>query len=125
MVRRLRLIVIGSGPGKREGAAQAAYFGKRVAVIEKERLREGATQHSRVCRPRRCSRPRLRVGLPQRELYSTVQFSLNRDLTVNDLMCRKEVIVRGEIDRCVRTSTVTASSSAPAPPASRARTPSR
>src|SRR5829696_9224974 len=30
------LIVIGSGPAVHKGAAQVAYFGKRVALIEKE-----------------------------------------------------------------------------------------
>ena len=29
------LIVIGSGPGGEKGAAQAAYFGKKVALIER------------------------------------------------------------------------------------------
>ena len=29
------LIVIGSGPAGEKGAAQAAYFGKRVAIIER------------------------------------------------------------------------------------------
>ena len=28
------LIVIGSGPAGEKGAAQAAYFGKRVAIVE-------------------------------------------------------------------------------------------
>src|SRR3989304_1862985 len=31
------LIVIGSGPAGEKGAAQAAYFGKRVALVEGER----------------------------------------------------------------------------------------
>ena len=30
------LVVIGSGPGGEKGAAQAAYFGKNVALIEKD-----------------------------------------------------------------------------------------
>ena len=36
------LVVIGSGPAGEKGAAQAAYFGKRVAIIEKQRLVGGA-----------------------------------------------------------------------------------
>ena len=31
------LIVIGSGPAGEKGAVQAAYFGKRVALIEHDR----------------------------------------------------------------------------------------
>jgi NAD(P) transhydrogenase len=30
------LLVIGSGPAGEKGAAQAAYFGKRVALVERE-----------------------------------------------------------------------------------------
>src|SRR5947208_775482 len=36
------LIVIGSGPAGEKGAAQAAYFGKRVALIEREAMPGGA-----------------------------------------------------------------------------------
>ena len=36
------LVVIGSGPAGEKGAAQAAYFGKRVALIEKEPWLGGA-----------------------------------------------------------------------------------
>ncbi len=36
------LVVIGSGPAGEKGAAQAAYFGKRVAIVEKEPWLGGA-----------------------------------------------------------------------------------
>ena len=36
------LVVIGSGPAAEKGAAQAAYFGKRVALVEKETRFGGA-----------------------------------------------------------------------------------
>ena len=36
------LIVIGSGPAGEKGAAQAAYFGKTVALIEREPVLGGA-----------------------------------------------------------------------------------
>ena len=36
------LIVVGSGPAGEKGAAQAAYFGKRVALVERERWLGGA-----------------------------------------------------------------------------------
>jgi NAD(P) transhydrogenase len=39
---RYDLVVIGSGPAGEKGAAQAAYFGKRVAVVERERYVGGA-----------------------------------------------------------------------------------
>ena len=40
------LIVIGAGPGGEKAAAQAAYFGKRVAIIEKELHPGGAAVHT-------------------------------------------------------------------------------
>ena len=33
-MERYDLVVIGSGPAGEKGAAQAAYFGKRVALVE-------------------------------------------------------------------------------------------
>ena len=36
------LLVIGSGPAGEKGAAQGAYFGKKVALIEKESVPGGA-----------------------------------------------------------------------------------
>jgi heterodisulfide reductase subunit A-like polyferredoxin len=35
------LVVIGSGPAGEKGAVQAAYFGKKVALVEKEELPGG------------------------------------------------------------------------------------
>ena len=40
------LIVIGSGPAGEKGAAQAAYFGKRVALIEREAVLGGAAANT-------------------------------------------------------------------------------
>ena len=37
MGERYDMVVIGSGPAGEKGAAQAAYFGKRVAVVEQAR----------------------------------------------------------------------------------------
>jgi len=42
------LIVIGSGPAGEKGAAQAAYFGKRVAIIEKAKQVGGAIAQTAV-----------------------------------------------------------------------------
>jgi NAD(P) transhydrogenase len=41
-VESFDLVVIGSGPGGEKGAAQAAYFGKRVALIERRAELGGA-----------------------------------------------------------------------------------
>ena len=46
MSERFDLVVIGAGPAGEKGAAQAAYFGKRVAVIEREPEPGGAAVHT-------------------------------------------------------------------------------
>jgi hypothetical protein len=40
------LILIGSGPAGEKGAAQAAYFGKKVALIEREPFPGGASANT-------------------------------------------------------------------------------
>jgi len=44
--QRYDLVVIGTGPAGEKGAAQAAYFGKKVAVVEKAREPGGAAVHT-------------------------------------------------------------------------------
>ena len=44
--RTYDLIVIGSGPAGEKGAAQAAYFGKKVALIEKTPYLGGAAANT-------------------------------------------------------------------------------
>jgi succinate dehydrogenase/fumarate reductase flavoprotein subunit len=39
------LVVLGSGPAGEKGAAQAAYFGKKVALVERARQVGGASVH--------------------------------------------------------------------------------
>ena len=41
-LERYDLVVIGSGPAGEKGAAQAAYFGRRVALVEKQPVLSGA-----------------------------------------------------------------------------------
>ena len=40
------LVVLGGGPAGEKGAAQAAYFGKRVALIERAEEPGGAAVHT-------------------------------------------------------------------------------
>jgi len=45
-IERFDLVVIGSGPAGEKGAAQAGYFGKRVALVEKAARVGGASRTS-------------------------------------------------------------------------------
>ena len=43
MPQRYDLVVIGSGPAGEKGAARAAYFGRRVAIVERASVLGGAS----------------------------------------------------------------------------------
>jgi len=88
------LIVIGSGPAGEKGAAQAAYFGKRVALVERERQLGGAGVNTGTLPSKTLRETALYFsGLRQRGLYG-IDYSIKRELTVPDFMYRKEHVVR-------------------------------
>jgi NAD(P) transhydrogenase len=88
------LIVIGSGPAGEKGAAQAAYFGKRVALVERERWLGGAGVNTGTLPSKTLRETALYFsGLRQRGLYG-IDYSIKRELTVPDFMYRKDNVVR-------------------------------
>src|SRR5574341_1516529 len=88
------LIVIGSGPAGEKGAAQAADFGKRVALVEKERRLGGAGVNTGTLPSKTLRETALYFsGLRQRGLYG-IDYSIKRELTVPDFMYRKDQVVR-------------------------------
>ncbi len=96
------LIVIGSGPAGEKGAAQAAYFGKRVALIERQALVGGAKVHSCALPAKSLRETALFLsGARQRELYSA-QWTVEAGVSVAGLMCRKDPVVQHEVQRVVR-----------------------
>src|SRR5262245_32333428 len=88
------LVVIGSGPAGEKGAAQAAYFGKRVALVEKEPHLGGAGVNTGTIPSKTLRETALYFsGLRQRGLYG-IDYAIKRDITVPDFMYRKEEVVR-------------------------------
>jgi len=88
------LVVIGSGPAGEKGAAQAAYFGKRVALVERERRLGGAGVNTGTLPSKTLRETALYFsGLRQRGLYG-IDYSIKRELTVPDFMYRKDHVVR-------------------------------
>jgi NAD(P) transhydrogenase len=93
------LVVIGSGPAGEKGAAQAAYFGKRVAVIEKEKDPGGAAVHTGTLPSKTLRETALFLsGHRQRDLYG-VHVSVDRELAVPKLLSRKDAVRRQEVER--------------------------
>jgi len=88
------LIVIGSGPAGEKGAAQAAYFGKRVAIVE-QAPEVGGTGINTGTIPSKTLRETALYfsGIQQRGLYG-VDHQMKKDLTVNDFLYREREVVR-------------------------------
>jgi NAD(P) transhydrogenase len=93
-VERYDLVVIGSGPAGEKGAAQAAYFGKRVALVE-QALHVGGAGVNTGTVPSKTLRETVLYfsGLQQRGLYG-VDDKLKTDLTVRDFMYREQEVVK-------------------------------
>jgi NAD(P) transhydrogenase len=88
------LVVIGSGPAGEKGAAQAAYFGKRVALVEKEPYLGGAGVNTGTVPSKTLRETALYFsGLFMRGLYG-VDYTIKKDITVPDFMFRKQEVVR-------------------------------
>jgi len=87
------LVVLGSGPAGEKGAAQAAYFGKRVAIVEREPYVGGSAINTGTVPSKTLRETALYFsGLRQRGLYG-IDYSLREGLTVKDFMHRERVVV--------------------------------
>jgi NAD(P) transhydrogenase len=90
------LIVIGSGPAGEKGAAQAAYFGKRVALVERGPHLGGAGINTGTVPSKTLRETALYFsGLRQRGLFG-IDYSLKEGLTVGDFMYRERAVVNSE-----------------------------
>ena len=82
------LVVIGSGPAGEKGAAQAAYFGKKVALIERLPYLGGAGINTGTVPSKTLRETALYFsGLRQRGLFG-IDYSLRENLTVADFLHR-------------------------------------
>lgn len=90
------LVVIGSGPAGEKGAAQAAYFGKKVALIEKENVLGGAAANTGTLPSKTLRESALYLsGYRQRGLHG-VSLSVDEGLTARDLLFRERLVVQSE-----------------------------
>jgi NAD(P) transhydrogenase len=90
------LVVIGSGPAGEKGAAQAAYFGKKVALIEKESALGGAAANTGTLPSKTLRESALYIsGFRQRGLYG-INFSLKDKVTARDFLYRERMVVETE-----------------------------
>lgn len=87
------LCVIGSGPAGEKGAAQAAYFGKSVCVIERAPKPGGAAVNTGTIPSKTLRETALYLsGVRQRGLYG-VDLRVKSDITIGDFMHRERAVV--------------------------------
>src|SRR3954463_9473993 len=95
--RDFDLIVIGSGPAGEKGAAQAAYFGKSVALIEREPVLGGASVNTGTVPSKTLRESALHLsGFRQRGFRGTVEMTIKSDVTIGEFMHRKNLVVEKE-----------------------------
>src|ERR1700757_4479529 len=88
------LLVIGCGPAGEKAGAQAAYFGKRVAVIERAPVVGGSCVNTGTIPSKTLRETALYFsGLKQRGLYG-IDYTIRKDLEVQDFMYREHEVVR-------------------------------
>ncbi len=86
------LIVIGSGPAGEKGAAQAAYFGKKVALVEKENVLGGAAANTGTLPSKTLRETALLLsGFRNRKLVG-LDFTLKERVTVRDFLVRERFV---------------------------------
>lgn len=93
MSEHFDLVVVGAGPAGEKGAAQAAYFGKKVCLVERAPKPGGAAVNSGTI-PSKTLRETALVfsGLRQKGLYG-VEFHVRPDITIGDFMHRERQVV--------------------------------
>jgi NAD(P) transhydrogenase len=96
------LVVIGSGPAGEKGAAQAGYFGKRVALVEKAEAVGGACVHTGTLPSKTLREAALYLtGFQKRELYG-MTLDLDRQASVRRLMGRLRAVTGEQVAQISR-----------------------
>jgi NAD(P) transhydrogenase len=105
-IERFDLVVVGSGPGGEKGAAQAAYFGKRVALVERAAEVGGASVHTGTLPSKTLRETALYLtGFRRRALYG-MSVRLDRKKSLRQLVGRLQEVterqtrqIRRNLDR--------------------------
>ncbi len=93
MAEHYDLCVIGSGPAGEKGAAQVAYFGKTVCLVERAPKPGGAAVNTGTIPSKTLRETALYLsGLRQRGLYG-IEYRVKSDITIGDFMHRERAVV--------------------------------
>jgi len=92
------LVVLGSGPAGEKGAAQAAYFGKNVAIVERDTYLGGAAAGTTIPTKTLRETSLALSGIRARHLYG-VDLTLKRKATVKDFLHHERKVKDAERNR--------------------------
>ncbi len=96
------LVVIGSGPAGEKGAAQAAYFGKKTALVERAPRVGGASVHTGTLPSKTLREAALYLtGFRRRQLYG-MTLDLDRQASLERLMGRLNAVTDGQVAQIER-----------------------
>jgi len=97
-MKKFDVIIIGSGPGGQRAAFQASKLKKRVAVIERQPYIGGAGLHTGTLPSKTLREAALFLaGFKQRAIFG-FQFSLGREVTLQELMHRKMEVIKKQME---------------------------
>src|SRR5437867_2482373 len=96
-VEKYDLVVLGSGPAGEKGAAQAAYFKKKVALVEKEPVLGGTAANTGTLPSKTLRETAVFLsGFRHRQLDGLDCRGLKKKATIRDFMTREELVVQQE-----------------------------
>ena len=93
------LVVIGGGPAGERGAAQAAYFDKRVAIVEREPEPGGTAVHTGTLPSKTLRETALLLSGHRQRNLDGLLVDLDPEMTVTRLLERKDAVRRLELER--------------------------
>lgn len=100
-MERYDLVVIGCGPAGEKGAVQAAYFGRKVLVAEKEPSPGGAMVHTGTLASKSLRESALVISGMRQQGFG-VETGLGRLPTIEELGYRRVQVAHAEADRMRR-----------------------
>jgi len=93
------VVVIGSGPAGEHGAVQAAFFGKKVALVEKEAVPGGASANTGTIPSKALRETALAIQQARSRAVHGIEFKVSQTVTVPELMGRRGLVTAREHSR--------------------------
>ena len=97
-MKKYDLVVIGSGPGGQKAAIQASKLGKKVAIIEKEKLIGGAEVNTGTIPSKTLREVAIHLsGFSKRSFFGE-SYRVKKDITVTDLIKYSDKVKENELN---------------------------